>query len=90
MAFPMTVFIFLGGLSLRLISGDGGAMGLSLVFVLKSLILGLLVDVFLVFFCRQEMAFWVPGIDVQNIEERLQISLCLYMTCLFHHFLPTI
>ncbi len=50
MASPTTVLVFLGSLGLRLISGGGGAVGLSLVFVLGGLILGLPVGVFFVFF----------------------------------------
>ncbi len=50
MASPTTALVFLGSLGLRLISGGGGAVGLSLVFVLGDLILGLPVDVLLVFF----------------------------------------
>ncbi len=57
MASPTTALVFLGGLGLRLISGGGGTMGLSLVFVLRGLILGLPVGVLLVFFGRQAMAF---------------------------------
>ena len=70
-ASPTTAFIFLGSLGLRLISGDGKAVGLSLVFVLGGLILRLLVGIFLVFFGRQAMAFWVPGINVPNVKKRL-------------------
>ncbi len=51
MASPTTALVFLGGLGLRLISGGGGAVGLSLVFVLGGHILGLPVGVFVVFFC---------------------------------------
>ncbi len=90
MAFPKTTLVFLGGMGLRLISGSGEAVGLSLVFVLGDLILGLPVGVFLVFFGRWVMAFWAPGIDVPNVEGRLQVSLCLYITCLLYHFLPAI
>ncbi len=36
------------------------------------------------------MAFWAPGIDVPNVERGLQVSLCLCITCLLHHFLPCI
>ncbi len=86
----MTVLVFLRGLGLRLISGGGGAVGLSLVFVLGGLILGLPVGVLFVFFCRRAMAFWVLGIDVPNVERRLQVSLCLYIICFLHHFLPAI
>ncbi len=49
MASPATTLVFLGSLGLRLISGSGGAMGLSLVFVLGGLALGLSIGVFLVF-----------------------------------------
>ncbi len=47
---PTTAFVFLGSLGLRLISGGGGAVGLSLVFVFGGLALGLSVGVLLVFF----------------------------------------
>ncbi len=50
-ASPMIAFVFLGGLGLGLISGGGGAVGLSLVFVLGSLILGLPVGIFIISFC---------------------------------------
>ncbi len=71
MASPTTVFVFLGGLELRLISRDGGVVGLSLVIGLRSLILRLLVGVLLIFFGRRAMAFWALGIDVLNVEKRL-------------------
>ncbi len=90
MASPTTALVFLGSLGLRLISGGGGAVGLSLVFVLRGLILGLPLGVLLIFFGRQVMAFRAPDIDVPNIERRLQVSLCLCITCLLHNFLPTI
>ncbi len=77
MASLTTTLVFLGGLGLRLVRGGGEVVGLSLVFVLGGLILGLLVGVLLVFFCRQAMVFWAPGIDVPNIEGRLQVSFCL-------------
>ncbi len=90
MASPTTAFVFLGGLGLRLISEGGGAVGLSLVFILGGLILGLPVGVLLEFFGRRAMALRAPGIDVPNVEGRLQVSLCLYITCLLYHFLPAI
>ncbi len=90
MASPMTALIFLGSLGLRLVSGVGGAVGLSLVFVLGGLILGLPVGVLLVFFGRWAVAFRAPSINVPNVERRLQVSLCLYITCLLYNFLPVI
>ncbi len=90
MASLMTAFIFFGGLGLRLISEGGGAVGLSLVFVLEDLILGLPIGVLLVFFCRRTMNFWAPSIDVPNIKGRLQVNLCLCIICLLYHFLPAI
>ncbi len=90
MASPSTALVFLGGLGLRLISGGGRAVGLSLVFVLGGLILGLLVGVILVFFGRRAMALWAPGIDVPNVEGRLQVSLYLWITCFLNHFLLAI
>ncbi len=90
MTSPTTALVFLGSLSLRLISGGGGAVGLSLVFVLGGLALGLLVGILLVFFDRRAMALWAPGIDVPNIEGRLQVSLCLCITCLLYNFLSAI
>ncbi len=90
MASPTTALIFFGSLGLRLISGGGGVVRLSLVFVLRGLILGLLVGVLLVFFGRRAMALWVPGINILEVERRLQVSLCLYITCFLHNFLPTI
>ncbi len=50
MASPTTALVFFGSLSLSLISGGRGAVGLSLVFILGGLILGLSVSIFLVFF----------------------------------------
>ncbi len=50
MASLTTALVFLRGLGLRLISGGGGVVGLSLVFVVGGLILGLPVGVLLVFF----------------------------------------
>ncbi len=85
-----TALIFLGSLGLRLISGSGGAVGLSLVFVLGGLILGLPVGVLLVFFGRRAVALWAPDIDVPNIEGKLQVSFCLCITCLLYNFLPAI
>ena len=76
MASSTAALVFFGGLGLRLISGSGGAMGLSLVFVLGGLVLGLSISVFLVFFGQRAMALRVSGIDVPNVEERLQVSLC--------------
>ncbi len=90
MASSTTALVFLGGLGLRLISGGGRAVGLSLVFVLGGLALGLPVGVLLIFFGRRAVALWAPGIDVPNVEGRLQVSLCLYITCLLHNFRPTI
>ncbi len=91
MASPATAFVFLGSLDLRqmLISGGGGVVGLSLVFVLGGLALGLPVGV-LLGFGQRAVAFRAPGIDVPNIEGRLQVSLCFCITCLLHNFLPTI
>ncbi len=89
MASLTTALVFLGGLGLRLISGVGGAMGLSLVFVLGGLALGLSVGVLLVL-GRQAVALRAPGIDVPNIEGRLQVSLHFCITCLLHNFLATI
>ncbi len=90
MASLTTALVFLGSLGLRLISGGEGAVGLSLVFILGSLVLGLLVSILLVFLCRQAMAFWVFGVDFPNIKGWLQVSLCFYITCFFHHFFPRI
>ncbi len=90
MASPTTALIFLESLGLRLISGGGGAVGFSLVFVLRGLILGLPVGILFVFFGRRAMALQVSGIDVPNVEGRLQVSLYFYITCLLHNFLPTI
>ncbi len=50
MASPTTALVFFGSLGLRLISISRGVMGLSFVFVLGGLALGLLVGVFFVFF----------------------------------------
>ncbi len=85
-----TALVFLGSLGLRLISGGGGAIGLSLVFILGGLILGLPVSVLLVFLCRRTMAFGAPGVDFPNIKGWLQVSLYFYITCLLHHFFPRI
>ncbi len=85
-----TALVFFGSLGLRLISGGGGAVGLSLVFVLGGLILELPVDVLFVFFGRRAMALWTPSIDVPNVEGRLQVSLYLYITYFLPNFLPAI
>ncbi len=85
---PTTALIFLGSLGLRLIS-KGRVVGLSLVFVLGSLALGLSVGVFLVL-GRRARAFWAPSVDVLNIKGRLQVSFCSCLTCLLHNFLPAI
>ncbi len=90
MASSTTALIFLESLGLRLISEGGGVIGLSLVFVLGGLILGFPVGIFLVFLCQRAMAFWAPGINFPNIEGWLQVSLCFYITCLFHHFFSRI
>ncbi len=92
MASPTTALVFFEslGLKLMLISGGGGVVGLSLVFILRGLALGLPVGVLLVFFGRRAVALRAPGIDVPNIEGRLQVSLCLYITCFLHNFLPAI
>ncbi len=89
-ASPTTTLVFLGSLDLRQISEGGGVVGLSLVFILGGLTLGLSVGVLLVFFGRQAMALLAPGIDVPNVEERLQVSLCLCITCLLHNSFPAI
>ncbi len=89
-ASPVTALVFLGGLGLRLISGGGEAMGLSLVFVLGGLILGVPVGILLVFLGRWAVALWASDIDVSNIERGLQVSLCLCITCLLHNFFPAI
>ncbi len=90
MASPTTALVFLRGLGLRLISGNGGVVGLSLVFVLGGLALGLPIDILLVFFGRRAMVLWAPGIDVPNVEGRLQVSFCLCIIYLLHNFLPAI
>ncbi len=88
MTSPMTALVFLGSLGLRLIS-RGGVVGLSLVFVLGGLALGLSVGVFLVL-GRRAVALRAPGVDDPNIEGRLQVSLYFYITCFLHNFLPAI
>ncbi len=90
MASPTTALVFFEGLGLRLISRGGGAVGLSLVFVLGGLILGLPVGILFVFFGRRAIALQGPGIDILNVEGRLQVSFCLCITCLLYHFLPAI
>lgn len=57
MASPTTALVFFRGLSLRLISGSGGVVRLSLVFVLGGLVLRLLVSVPLVFIAQWAIAF---------------------------------
>ncbi len=89
-ASPTTTLVLLGSLSRRLISRSGRIVGLSLVFVLGGLILRLQVGVLLVFFGRRAVALWAPGIDVPNVEGRLQVSICLCITCLLNNFLPAI
>ncbi len=71
MTSPTTALVFLGSLGLRLVSGGGEVVGLSLVFVLGGFAVGLLVGVLLVFFGRRAVALWAPGIDISNIEGRL-------------------
>ncbi len=90
MASLTTTLVFLGSLGLRLISGGGGVVGLNLVFVLGGIILGLPVGILLVFFGRQAMTLWAPDIDIPNVEGRLQVSLCLCITCLLYNFLSAI
>ncbi len=92
MASPATALVFLGSLGLRLIliSEGGGVVGLSLVFVLGGLALGLSVGVLLIFFGRRAVALRAPGINVPIIKWRLQVSLCLCITCLLYNFLPAI
>ncbi len=91
MASSATALVFFRSLGLRLllISGGGGVVGLNLVFVLGGLALGLSVGVLLIL-GRRAVALWAPGVDVPNIEGRLQVSLRFYITCLLHNFLPTI
>ncbi len=91
MASPATALVFLGSLGLRLmlVSGGGGVVRLSLVFVLGGLALGLSVGV-LLDLGRRAVALRAPGIDVPNVEGRLQVNLCFCITCLLHNFLPTI
>ncbi len=60
-----TALIFVRDLGLRLISGRG-IMGLSLFFVLRSLITVLPINVLQVFLGRQAMAFWVPDINLPS------------------------
>ncbi len=50
-ASPTAALVFLGSLGLRLISGGGGAVGLSLVVVFGGLILELPVGILFVFLC---------------------------------------
>ncbi len=90
MASLTTMLIFFRSLGLRLISGGGGVVRLNLVFVLESIILGLLVDIFFVFLCRRAMAFWALKVNFPNIEGWLQVSLYFYITYLLHHFFPHI
>ncbi len=61
MAYLVTALVFLGSLGLRLISG-GKVVGLSLIFVLGSLALGLSVGVLLVF-GRRAVALRANDID---------------------------
>ncbi len=89
-ASPTTALVYLGSLGLRLINGGGRAVRLSLVFVLEGLILELPVGVLLVFFGQRAIAFWAPGIDIPNVEGKLQINLYLHITCFLHNFLPAI
>ncbi len=89
MAFSTTLLVFFESLSLRLISRRR-IVGLSLVFILGSLIAGLLIGILLVFLHQQAMTFWVLGIDFPNVEGWLQVSLCFYITCFHHYFFPRI
>ena len=77
--------VFLGGLGLRLISGKR-QMGLSLFFILGSLIAVLSIGVVFVFFDRRPISFRVPGVDFPNHGVWLKASLCFYIDNLLHHF----
>ncbi len=87
---PSTTPVFFGGLGLRLIGG-GGIMGLSLIFVLVGgLVAGRPIGVLLVFLGQRAMTFRALEINYSNIEGWLQVSLCFYITYLFHHFFPRV
>ena len=90
MASPTTALVFFGGLNLRLISGNEGAVRLSFVFVFGGLVLRFPVGVFFVFFGRQAILFWAPGINISNVEKRLQVSLCFCITCFLYNFFSAI
>ncbi len=69
MAAPTIALVFLEALGLRLISGGGGIVGLSLVFVLVGgLVVGLPIGVFFIFLYQWAMTFWAPGINFPNVE----------------------
>lgn len=78
---PTTALIIHGSLGPRLIGG-GGVIGLSFeFFFIGGLIPRLLIDIFIL--CRRMIVFRALEIDVPNVRKRLQISFCLYITCLF-------
>ncbi len=65
---PMTIFVFFGGLGLRLISRRGIVV-LSLFFNLGNLIELLPVGGLIVFFDQWKMAFWASGINLPNCND---------------------
>lgn len=87
-SFSMTTLIFLGDLDLRLISRNR-KIRLSLIYI-KGLVTRLLISIHFILFHWWAMAFWALGFNVSNIEQRLQISLCLYIIYFFYYFLPYI
>ena len=68
MASLLTFLTLLRGLDLRLIRG-GGVIELNLFFFfIGSLIAVVLISIVFVFFHQLVIAFWVPGMDLPNVE----------------------
>ncbi len=79
------MLVFLGGLDLSLINGKGD-LGLSLIFVLGGLFVGLPIGILLVFLGRRTMTFGIPRVNFPNIKGWLQVSFYFYIIGLLNHF----
>ena len=88
MTLPISMtLVFHRNLGLKLISGRR-QMGLSLFFILGSLIAVLLIGVVLVFLDQRPMSFWAPGVDFPNHEMWLKASFCFCINSFLQHFFP--
>lgn len=66
-------------------------VGLSFVFIIiRSLVVGLLIGVFLDFFCQRIMTFQVSRINFPNIKGWLKVRLSFCITYLLYYFFPHI